>query len=511
MEHNRSMPTLSLNNQRLFYVLLLLSVAPIWFSDRLPLVDLPQHAAQVSALRELWVGNPAFTESFHINWFTPYLLGYLVLYALAMVFPVAVAAQLLVSISLAAVPIVTGRLLRAAHADERWKWLAIPCSYGFAFYWGFLSFIVSAPLVLLFLIQTIRFAEAPTTKRGIGIAIFSIFLFFCHVIVLGFASLISLAYLLGRTWPDWKTLSWRALPYTTPIPLIVLWVIAMYDQETAVQADSVVFGPLSYRFLLLLVEPAGRESLNSPFVTVLVTGSILCLPLLVGAKLTRRPERLLPFFAALLVFMCAPHHAMGTAYLYQRMGIFLVPLWLLVWERPAQQRWNLDGVAMLIVTVWALSNAARFASFAKETQDFRVVMDRAEPSKKLAGMIVDNSSPLFVFPVYLHFMAWYQAEKSGIADFNFADFHPQMVRYNDGVGPRIDGTLAWLPAAFEWEKHGGSRYDYFLVKSTFDASQGIFKDKVSSVALVAHSGWWWLYENKRENDSSNSALDRAQQ
>ena len=503
--------TLSLNNQRLFYAMVVLSIVPIWFGNKLPLVDLPQHAAQVSALHEIWAGNSLFAESFHVNWFTPYLLGYLLLYVLSLALPVTVASQLLVSVSVAAIPIVSGLLLRTAHGDERWRWLAIPCSYGFAFYWGFLSFIVSAPLVLLFLVQTIRYADAPTWQRTIGICLSSVFLFFCHVIVLGFASFISLAFLLGRTWPDWKTLCLRALPYTTPIPLIIAWISLMYDREAAVQSDSIVFGPLWYRFLLLLVEPAGRESLNSAAITVLVTTAVVLLPFMCGARITRRPEKLLPFVAALAVFMLAPHHAMGTAYLYQRMGIFLVPLWLLIWERPSQPRWNLDWAAMLIVTVWVLSNAARFAAFAKETQDFRAVLDRAEPGKKLAGMIVDNSSPLFVFPVYLHFMAWYQAEKHGIADFNFADFHPQMVRYNPAAGSRIDATLAWVPGAFDWEKHGGAGYDYFLVKSSFDASRGIFKEKQDSVALIAHSGWWWLYQNKQRADKNSLAFSRYDQ
>ena len=68
--------------------------------------------------------------------------------------PITVATQVIVTASVLAIPLLTGRLLRVVGADERWKWLAIPCSFGFAFYWGFLSFLVAAPLALLFLIRT---------------------------------------------------------------------------------------------------------------------------------------------------------------------------------------------------------------------------------------------------------------------------------------------------------------------------------------------------------------------
>ena len=116
-----------------------------------------------------------------------------------------------------------------------------------------------------------------------------------------------------------------------------------------------------------------------------------------------------------------------------------------------------------------------------------------DPGRRVAAMVVDNASPRFMLPVYLHFPAWYQATHGGVVDFNFAEFHPQMVRYRPGVGPRISETGVWYPTAFEWDRSGGDRYDYFVVKSPVDASAAIFKGRRSSVELVTQSGWWWLY------------------
>ena len=51
--------TFTLENRRLFGAAVALSIAPLWFGNMLPLVDMPQHAAQIAALHEMWTGNDA--------------------------------------------------------------------------------------------------------------------------------------------------------------------------------------------------------------------------------------------------------------------------------------------------------------------------------------------------------------------------------------------------------------------------------------------------------------------
>jgi hypothetical protein len=488
---------LTAENSRLFFAVLALSVAPLWLVAYLPMVDMPQHAAQIAALREIWSGNEALEELFWINWFTPYLLGYLLLYAAGLILPLPIAAKLIVTASVVAVPLLTGRLLKVAGADERWRWLAIPCSFGFAFYWGFLSFIVAAPLALSFLIVTIHFARAPTVRRGLGIALFGIFLFFSHVIVLGLASLIALGYILGLHARDVRRLLLCALPYAAPVPIIAAWLVTTQSTEVRVQNDVVTFGPLGYRLLQLISQPAGREvwSASSAPIILLVTGAVLLLPWLAGARPSRRPERWLPFALALTVFLVAPHYVFDAAYFYQRLGLFLVPLWLLIWDASAAPRRKIELLTVPIVVLWVIASIGRFAAFARETETFSAVLAALEPGRRVAGMVVDAGSPLFALPVYLHFPAWYQAVGGGIVDFNFAEFYSQMVRYRPSAGPRIAEQVAWYPLAFEWELHGGANYDYFLVKSSFDAGPLIFKDKAGNIELVTQQGWWWLYRN----------------
>jgi hypothetical protein len=78
---NEATRVLTLGNSRLYGFALVLSIVPLWLTHYLPMVDLPGHAALMTSLRELAQGNPLFTAEFQSNWFTPYLLGYGLLYA----------------------------------------------------------------------------------------------------------------------------------------------------------------------------------------------------------------------------------------------------------------------------------------------------------------------------------------------------------------------------------------------------------------------------------------------
>src|SRR5690606_12899815 len=120
------------------------------------------------------------------------------------------------------------------------------------------------------------------------------------------------------------------------------------------------------------------------------------------------------------------HFVFAAAYFYQRLGLFLVPLWLLCWDPPAEQNRRPDWLAIPVVALWLFMNVGRFAAFSRETESFDAILDSMEPGRRVASLLVDKGSPLFALPVYMHFPARYQADKAGIVDFNFADFYSQM-------------------------------------------------------------------------------------
>jgi len=497
---NEATRVLTLGNSRLYGVALALSIVPLWLTHYLPMVDLPGHAALMTSLRELAQGNQLFGAEFRSNWFTPYLLGYGLFYAVSLVVPVAVAAKVVVSTAIVLTSFLVGVLLREAGADERWKWLAIPCSYSLAFYWGFLSFIVAIPIALLLLIQTLRFDRDPSLRRGMIVAALAVLAFFSHVIAMGLSCLCALAYIAGARYRDPLGLVRRALPYTAPIPLIVVWFTQTASDVAGVADAPVMYGPIGTRLAYLISQPSGSDDVS--YLAIAVTAAIVLLPLLCGSRFTSRPARWLPLAAVIATYFAMPSYVFLSGFVYERLGVFLVPMWLLVFDRPTAPRQRLEWVAMAVVLAWVGANTWRFAAFAAETRQFGEVLRHMEEGRRVAGLMIGNASPHFATPVYLHFASWYQAERRGVADFNFADFQ-MVVQRRDTDRPRVTEGLAARPVLFDWQLNGGSTYDYFLVRAPADFSNVLFKEHAAKVEFVGRAGMWWLYRNReRPRDSA---------
>jgi len=414
--------TFSLGNQKLFYFVLLLSVSTVWLSPYPPMVDLAQHAAQITALQEIWSGDPVFSASFEINWFTPYIVGYLCLYLLAVFFPVAIAAKLIISAVFISIPLLSGQLLREIGADERWRWLVIPSGFSIAFFWGFIPYLVAVPVGLYLLVQTVRFGHVATFRRGIGIALIAVTAFFCHILVMAFCSLVALLHLAGLYYRQPRELFLRWLPYTAPIPLILVWSVLTRRSEAYIQDAAVAFSTPLERLQILLFQPSGIDNFI-PALSVILSLLIFSFPLLAGARLSTKPERWLPLAGGLAAFFLLPSVAAGTIFIFHRLDVFLIPLWLLAWEYKGRRPDRLGWIAMLVVLIAAMINVTRFTGFVRESRGFTEVLEVMEPRRNLLYFPIFAVSRHFGPPVYLHFASWYQVEKKGITDFNFAFFY----------------------------------------------------------------------------------------
>lgn len=486
------------SNNVLFAIVAIAAVVPLWVSEFPPLVDLPQHAAQVAALHELLSGNSFYSHDLTINWFTPYLFGYLLLYLASMVLPLMVATKLLVSLAVIALPVVSGLLLRAMGGDERLKWLAIPAGYSFALYWGFFVYLVAVPVGLTLAYLTVAYEQSPTIKRSIGIAALAIALFFCHAMALGFGALISLTYLLAKNFRNPLRLIRLSLPYAAPLPILAIWMTHLIDTDAAVRDAPYKPGTLYEKLVVLFTQFSGLDgaAFGTTFALFALAG---LLPVLGGYRISSKPERWLPMLVGLLVYLAFPSNAQNTAYLFHRLAVFLVPLWLIMWDPPQRFRPVVFFAFLGMIGVWLTVNGNRFIEFSRESATFSKVLRQAEPGKRMAGLMVCNGSPGFAYPVYLHFASWYQAEYRGIADRSFATAHPSLVRYRDVRARRVAKRISWQPLAFRWDRDGGPSYDYFIVCAPADYSADIFKDHLNSVELVAQELPWWLYRKRTEN------------
>jgi len=98
---------------------------------------------------------------------------------------------------------------------------------------------------------------------------------------------------------------------------------------------------------------------------------------------------------------------------------------------------------------------------------------------------------------FLYFPNWYQAEKHGWVDFNFASFHPQIVRFRPEYLKHLPSRSAELEGIAALTNC--MEYDYLLMKSEGDV-QTLSNNLVAnpycySFKLSAQSGDWFLFRN----------------
>ncbi|MGI9290494.1 MAG: hypothetical protein ACR2QG_04350 [Gammaproteobacteria bacterium] len=484
----------SLHKPSLFWLAILLTLAGFWLSPYPPLVDFAQHSAQIVTLQEYWSGNPEFTATFELNWFAPYTATYLVYYVLAMVLPVQLAGKILISACVIAIPLLTRQMLREVNSDTCWAWLVIPGSLSAAFYWGLMPFMLATVFGLFLLVLSIRFGRNPTLVGGIGIAACTVTLFFFHVLALGFIALIALVMLAAMHIREPKKIILCWLPYTAGLPLIVLWIFSALNRDSD-QLAAVWFGAYSDRIYAVVTQIVGQGGGYQAVYMVPLSLIILGLPFLFGARFSKEPWRWLPFVIALLIVAALPAKAFGAILIYIRLSVFLLPLLLFALEFPKELK-PVNAYAVAIVVVFcAFLNINRFSDFDKETLGFSRMMSLMEERSNVMYLPIQAWSSVTKLPSHFHTAMWYQVEKRGIVDFNFAYFYPSLVRFRPGQHEWIeDDALVWNPTYYDWDRNNGEHYDYFVVNAYEDPTELIFKQNQDQVELVENLHWWWLYK-----------------
>ena len=164
----------------------LLGCAIFWVAPRTSMGDLPQHAGQVTLLHDLLTGTSRWSDLVYVNWFTPYLLAFSLATALAFVVPVVVALKLVLTAGFIAFVAAAVALREEFGGDERLDWLFLPGYFGFAFQYGFYTFLVATPVGLIFLLLAKRFAAAPSGAGAVRMVFAGLALFFSHGLVFVF-------------------------------------------------------------------------------------------------------------------------------------------------------------------------------------------------------------------------------------------------------------------------------------------------------------------------------------
>ena len=464
-----------------FWIVVAVAGATFWLSPHPPMADLPQHAGQIALWRDLLLGTSRWQAFFDVNYLTPYLVGNGVALVLSFAMPVTAALKLVLSLSYLGFVAGCVLLRRATAGDPRLDWLFLPGFFGLAYAYGFFPFLVALPVGVLFIALARRYAERPAVASGVQLGLVGLVLFFSHGLVFVLANLIGVAFLVLR-WRSLAKLLAGIVPYAAFGLLATIYFAALRlrgaSMMSADRLEPSWPGPMSV-LKHLLAFPIGVPSAD--LVLLPLVPLLLAAPLLLGYRPDWRNLPALAPLAVLLVWCFAvPDAFLDTWFIGSRFAVLLLPFYALALRPPAAgpPAWTRLALPALCLAFLAV-HVDRLFAFTRESAAFREVLAAAEPGARARFVVEDlGSAATRNLLAYRHFPAWYQVEKAGLVDFNFANFAQAVVRYRREV-PLSD------------------EYRYYFVRNAQTVPATSLPRGACEPVLRKRAGTWSLFESTR--------------
>ena len=470
----------------LYLLMVVLAASLIWLTPWPPMVDFPQHVAQISALKDFISGVSLWQNQLSLNLLTPYYAAYFPSFLLSYIMTPLVAFKVVMTLSFLAFISACLFLMKEMSANLKiGKWLILPSFFGFAWGYGFVNFLAAVPYGLLYIIYARRYAhtDEPPAKQAALLVLYVGGLLLSHGLILFFSVFIAGLVVLERT----RFNLLRGLTYVTPY-IILVGLMFLYV------GLSSLFAPHSGDHAIVMGSWLSRL-LSMPYFIVSnqlnalsgIIGLLMLFPvglMILSSKHQKRsisPERLVPLLGIGIVWFALPHIGWGTAYLFQRFGVFMLPFFALVIPSVQQTgqskmstslRHSAQAIAIATSICFFCFQGERALSYAQESLDTRAVIDALPPSKSVLRLYHENEgySILDGDLLHQHDLVWYQVEKQGWVLPNFASFHPEVIHYTpNAILQQYSGRLefdaiedrASSNAAFPFHL-----FDYIIIRET---------------------------------------------
>lgn len=159
-------------------------VHPLWSARVIPLHDLPNHLARITALHHLrdprWNLSPYYERSLEL---VPYFAHYCIVHLLAYLTRSVIIANLIFMTAYIALAPLGGFVF--ARATNRSPWLALlllPLSVSYYFQWGFIAFCCGVMLMLPAMAALYRLLDAPTGRAAIIVGVWTALLYLFQIV-----------------------------------------------------------------------------------------------------------------------------------------------------------------------------------------------------------------------------------------------------------------------------------------------------------------------------------------
>jgi hypothetical protein len=451
----------------------------------LPMVDLPQHAAQISIWQRL--ADPTLPEHrvFELNLRTPYIGAYVLARVLATWLGAVPALKLVAWLAVVGHFAAFSLLVRTL-GHPRWLGLlGLPFGLGYGFYFGFVSFIAAVPFGLLAMSAALVHRQRPSVKTGLLLAAALCATLATH----GFAFGMTVAIVCPLLCRGAGTLVTRFAPLLAPAILCAIWLV---PGSSAHSIGLTIWDPRVWELSqvpALLLASSGADYAASAF-------GVLLLGLVVSSlgRPSHALERALPLSFMVLGYCLFPLSLGGFGPLHPRFAVFMVPALLIACEpRVAARSSRIATYIALASVAWLGLFVQRLSLFARETRPVFDFVSRMPSGLSIRPIVFERTSSAFpALPALLHLSAYYVPEKAGRQGYSFAMYPTSVIRYVSTVTPTMDGGAEWHPETFSASAEL-DQYDCFLVHSTTDRASELFGTRERELSLVFHEASWWAY------------------
>lgn len=489
------------NSERiLFYSLILLvSLVLMFIGNYLPMNDLPQHAAQVSTFNDLIKGESSWSEMVDYNWFTPYLTCYGLWFIFYQFFEIVTASKIIVTFTFILYVISFVSLRKSYKAEKIIDWVCIPSFFGFAYYYGFVTFLMSVPIGIFYFVIFRKFIENKIKKYNIYFIVLGFILFFTHILSFLFFTLLSFVHLLEK---ERKFFYKYLVPFFIfTIPLI-FYVLKSDDLDTQYTYGENKWGVIFPQRILELF--LNVWNLNSPvfYIYMFCTLVLLVIPFLMGYRLSKKIERYIPVIIFLICWFGLPLLYNNIYFIYNRFTLVFFGFYYLIFDYSNEKKYFskyflvfFNIIFYFTVSYLVSKVALNVYYFSKENESFTKFINEIPEGKKAASIPILNTSLVIEsIYTYVHFPVWYQAERKGWVDYNFAWASPQIVRFKQDHTPPVGPGFEWDVGQFRDLKNCGY-YDYLIIRGdNYPLILQFIKDSNCSNYKLSHGyGYWYAF------------------
>ncbi|MES2206978.1 MAG: hypothetical protein V4525_09315 [Pseudomonadota bacterium] len=475
--------------KKLFIIGCLLSIVPIWLVDYLPMIDLPEHAAQIATLKRLLLNKEYYSAYYDIVPLTPYWFAYLLTVIFSFFMPLTMALKCVISLAVALTSWSAASLRNLVSQDDSLDWIFLPIGYGFAFQWGFLTFMLSIPIAFLAFKYFLNYLFEPTPKKKIYCAILALILFFAHSITYIVIIFIVIMIEILTTKNFIKSIK-LLFPLFSPLLIIIKWFFYLTDTWSYEIFFWGARNGINYEDFFALI-----GAYYSKILGIIFTLVIFVFPLCLRAKYIFGWQ-ITPFIITSLLVLMGPTIVLDTRFFSERLSVLLIPFFVFFIhfdESDNKFSYKIRHLVSFFIAITLLIiTGHKIYSFKKETLLIHRIIDKLEPNKKLYKFIDCTPDIAFHPCTFIHIGGWYRAEKDGISDDSFARYPSLVVTYKKRNLRQLD----WK-ADLSYENYQKGKYlnyyDYYLFNGNHNKVNTIIKNNSIKANLIYKENDWWIF------------------